>query len=76
MVNVKDKTCKEPGCKTLPNYNYEGEKKGYGIKKKVLSSKTCKEPGCRTRPHYNYEGEKKGLYCATHKKEGMVDVIR
>ena len=25
-------------------------------------------------PSFNYEGQKKGLYCATHKKNGMIDV--
>ena len=34
----------------------------------------CKENGCKIRPSFNNEGEKKALYCATHKKEGMVDV--
>jgi hypothetical protein len=35
----------------------------------------CKENGCTKRPSFNVEGETKRLYCATHKKEGMVDVI-
>ena len=80
MVNVKDKTCKEPGCKTLPCYNYEGEKKGLycATHKKEgmvdITHKTCKVHGCNTRPNYNYEGEKKGMYCTTHKKDGMVDI--
>jgi hypothetical protein len=34
----------------------------------------CKEEGCKTIPTYNNEGETKALYCAAHKKEGMVDV--
>jgi len=34
----------------------------------------CLHDGCKTRPSYNLEGEKP-LYCATHKKEGMIDVI-
>jgi len=34
----------------------------------------CKETGCKIRPFFNIEGDKKALYCATHKKEGMVDV--
>jgi hypothetical protein len=36
-------------------------------------SKTCLE--CGVRPNFNYEGEKKAVYCATHKKEGIVNVI-
>jgi len=35
----------------------------------------CKENGCNIRPIYNNEGETKALYCSTHKKEGMVNVI-
>jgi hypothetical protein len=34
----------------------------------------CNEIGCKTRPTYNLEGETTPLYCATHKKEGMVNV--
>ena len=30
--------------------------------------------GCKKRPNFNIEGEKIGLYCAIHKKDGMVDV--
>ena len=36
--------------------------------------KTCLHSGCKKRPSYNIEGEKNGLYCAGHKKEGMLDV--
>ena len=35
----------------------------------------CTEEGCMKRPSYNHEGEKTPLYCGTHKKEGMIDVI-
>jgi len=34
----------------------------------------CKETGCKKRPVFNVEGKKKTLYCATHKKPGMVNV--
>ena len=37
--------------------------------------KKCKEKGCKTRPTYNVEGATNALYCATHKEEGMVNVI-
>ena len=26
-------------------------------------------------PVYNYEGESSGLYCTTHKKDGMINVL-
>ena len=35
-------------------------------------NKTCIE--CNKQPCFNKEGETTGLYCATHKKDGMVDV--
>jgi hypothetical protein len=35
----------------------------------------CLENGCNIKqPIYNYEGETYSIYCATHKKDGMVDV--
>ena len=34
----------------------------------------CCEEGCKIRPTYNVKGETKALYCAKHKKEGMIDV--
>jgi hypothetical protein len=38
-----------------------------------IRSKTCLE--CDKHPAFNTNGEKNGLYCAQHKKEGMVNVI-
>ena len=38
-------------------------------------SRICIESGCKTRPTYNIPGEKTGLYCASHKKEGMINVL-
>jgi hypothetical protein len=35
----------------------------------------CKEKECKTQPSFNIEGETKALYCSTHKKDGMVNVI-
>lgn len=34
----------------------------------------CNEKGCGTRASQNYDGLKT-LYCASHKKEGMVNVV-
>ena len=80
MVNVKSKTCIHEGCKTIPNYNVEGETKAlYCSVHKLegmvdVKSKTCIHEGCKTQPNYNVEGETKTLYCSVHKLEGMVDV--
>jgi hypothetical protein len=35
----------------------------------------CQEKECTKRPYFNVQGETKALYCATHKKEGMMDVV-
>jgi hypothetical protein len=35
----------------------------------------CIEEGCRIRAIYNNEGETRGMYCFTHKKDNMVDII-
>lgn len=37
-------------------------------------STMCNQVGCKTIPCFNFPNEKKGLYCAKHKKPGMVDV--
>lgn len=80
MINVIDKTCIHPGCKTRPSCNFIGHnKKLYCGTHKLegmidVSNKPCLFPGCITRPTYNKEGENKGLYCSEHKLEGMVDV--
>jgi hypothetical protein len=37
--------------------------------------KTCIQDGCKTHPTFNIEGQTKALYCSTHKKEGMINVI-
>jgi hypothetical protein len=39
-----------------------------------VKSKTCLNEGCKKRPNYNIEGSTSALYCATHKKEGMIDL--
>ena len=35
----------------------------------------CIHPDCKKQSSYNNEGERKPLYCSTHKKEDMIDVI-
>ena len=41
----------------------------------MLVCKFCSiEPECAVYPTFNYPGEKKGLYCAKHKKEGMINI--
>ena len=40
-----------------------------------VTSPTCIYDNCKTRPTFNIIGESKGLFCAEHKKDGMIDVI-
>jgi hypothetical protein len=81
MVNVISKTCIHEGCKKIPIYNTEGEKKPlYCSEHKKegmvnVISKTCIHEGCKKIPIYNTECEKRPLYCSEHKNEGMVNVI-
>lgn len=45
--------------------------------KKSSNSKTkqCAEDSCEIMPYYNFEGQKGGLYCFSHAKPGMIDVL-
>jgi hypothetical protein len=63
MVDVKSKTCIELDCKTIPNYNIEGQKPLYcSVHKKEnmvdVKNKTCKTPLCSI-----IVGEKYNSYC-------------
>jgi len=77
----KSKSCKHPGCRKQPVFNYEGETRGLYCKDHMLTGmvdvkhRKCENTGCRKRPHFNYEGEIEGLYCKDHMLPGMVDVI-
>jgi hypothetical protein len=72
--------CIYPDCKTIPNFNADGEKKAlYCATHKLdgmvdVKNKTCIHPHCKVRPNYNADGEKKALYCSEHKLDGMIDV--
>ncbi len=80
MVDVKNKSCIYPECKTKPTYNKEGETKAlFCCTHKELgmidvNSKNCIHPGCKTKPNYNKEGETNRLYCVIHKELGMINV--
>ncbi len=72
--------CIEEGCKTAPNYNYEGEtKRLYCALHKLnnmvnVVSKPCIYEGCKKQPAFNYEDQTKGLYCTMHKLDNMINV--
>ncbi len=63
--------CSDGKCNPLQSLN-----KAFS---KYLNMSKCQEilengEQCKTRPVYNMPDQKKGIYCAPHKKEGMVDV--
>jgi len=80
MIDIKNKSCHEEGCKKQPIYNKEGETKGlYCSKHKLqgmidVKNKTCIYPSCKIQSAFNIKGEPKGLYCFSHKLDGMIDV--
>jgi len=39
-----------------------------------VKDKHCIHDGCKTIPIFNKEGSKSALYCAAHKKDGMMDI--
>ena len=62
MINIKNKTCKTEGCKTIPSFNIEGATKGIYCKyhKQIdmvnVINKTCKNNWCNTHVTNKYEG--------------------
>ena len=81
MVNVVDKMCNQDGCKKIPCFNYDGEKKGlycsiHKLENMInVKDKPCNFIGCKLFPCYNYKGNGKGKYCKEHKLENMIDVV-
>lgn len=46
------------------------------INKKTKIHNQCDSSGCMKIPVFNFEGQLRGKFCASHKKAGMVDVIK
>ena len=38
----------------------------------VMTKRKCVEENCLKQPSFNFDSETKGIYCAQHKKKGMV----
>jgi hypothetical protein len=74
MVDIKNKTCIHPECKTIPIFNISGEKKAlYCSAHKLdgmmnVKNKNCIHQGCKKQPNYNKDDEKKAL-CSTRVQE-------
>jgi len=72
--------CNYPNCKTISNYNFQGEK--YGLYCKMhkidnmidVKNKKCFHIGCKKLASFNYEHLKTRLYCSKHKLEGMISM--
>lgn len=80
MVNVFHRVCLQEGCNILPNFNFEGEKKGIYCKMhckdgmiNVRHSK-CLQEGCKIQACFNFPGENYGIYCKMHSRDGMINV--
>ena len=73
-------TCSHDGCRKLPSFNVEGERKGKFCADHKLPNminvinKTCFHDGCRKQPNFNTEGERKGKFCTDHKLPNMINV--
>lgn len=73
--------CREGNCKTIPNYNYEGERiaRFCNSHKEIgmidVISKKCEHDGCQKQPKFNYIGESRPRFCSSHKEIGMIDII-
>ena len=77
MVNVFEKTCEHPGCKTIPSFNIEGLTTGKFCKTHApldmvnVIHKTCEDHGCKTRANFGFPGQDK-LRCKSHIESGMI----
>merc|ERR1712093_419176 len=80
MVDVVNKRCAFPGCKTQPAFNWEEENVGRfcGSHKSNdmvnVRNKRCAYPGCKKHPSFNFEGEQP-RWCLKHKSNDMVNVV-
>ena len=60
--------CNFEGCKIIPQFNFEGLKKGlFCFTHKLegmidVKHKRCEYKGCKTRSAYNIEGNSKALF--------------
>lgn len=67
----------------IASFNYIGQKKAIycfsyrenNINMINLYKKTCLEENCDKQSYFNYKNEIVGLYCYTHKKDTMINVV-
>jgi hypothetical protein len=79
MVDVKNKTCEEKGCRIIPYYNNPGQKRGRFCndhkQQNMINvvNKICENSECNIVANYDICGGK-GRFCVKHKEQNMVDV--
>ena len=83
MIRVTNVLCRYPECKTLATFRnskilnckkYCAKHKEKG--KLSISTKFCEEPDCVTSASYNFPTISKSIFCAVHKKIGMISKIK
>ncbi|CAM9399091.1 unnamed protein product [Choristocarpus tenellus] len=78
MVDVRNKPCKELGCRRQPSYGYEGQRREFCFAHKRegmvdVKSTRCKSSGCVKHALYGEPGEMP-QFCVAHKSATMLDV--
>lgn len=79
MIDLVNKLCESPGCKTIAQFGTEYKKARFCETHKTdglraVNHKPCIHAGCLARPSYGTVW-RKALYCVDHKKEGMKNVV-
>ena len=81
MVCVNRTICKDTNCDKTAVYNYRGETADWcrdhkqpNMVSDPKSKNCCIVTDCFIRPCYNYEDKEIPEYCASHKKDNMIDV--
>ena len=77
MINVRQKFCNYPGCKTSASFGTASSIrcKAHAEEGMInLIQKLCEYDGCVISASYNYDGER-ARFCNSHKELGMICVI-
>jgi len=80
MIDVRNRLCVYEGCKTIPCYNFPGEKMGlycaiHRFEGMIdVKNGLCEVDRCGILSGYNYKGAKSGIRCSVHKEPGMITI--
>lgn len=80
MVDLKNKTCAEPGCEVQPGYGYDAKKPLFCVAHKApdmrnVISKMCGAKGCKKQASFGPAGTKEKLTCEDHAGPGYANNI-